>query len=129
MAKRLKKLLACVLALSLVMSTVCMTALAEEPEERSGTCGTNLSWKMDSEGVLTISGTGDMSTYYNDKSGNVPPWRGDELKAVVIEEGVTSIGARAFNDCPNLESISLPSTLTRIGGGAGGGVFRGGASL
>lgn len=128
MAKRLKKLLACVLALSLVMSSVCMTALADDPEESNGTCGKNLTWKMDSEGVLTISGEGKMNTYYNDST-NVPPWRGDALKQVVIEEGVTSIGARAFNHCPNLESISLPSTLTSIGGGDGGGVFRGCTSL
>lgn len=107
------------------LAEVVAAPAAELQETSSGTCGSNVTWKMDDNGVLTISGTGEMSTYYN----SVPPWRGDNLKQVVIEAGVTAIGARAFNDCPNLESISMPSTLTRIGGGDSGGVFRGCANL
>ncbi len=29
----------------------------------SGTCGDNVSWTLDDEGTLTISGTGDMEDY------------------------------------------------------------------
>ncbi len=37
---------------------------------------------------------------------------------VVIPEGVTSIGERAFNDCTSLASVSWPSTLQTIGASA-----------
>lgn len=31
--------------------------------ETSGTCGDNVNWVLSDDGVLTISGTGDMSNY------------------------------------------------------------------
>ncbi len=78
-----------------------------------GTCGENLTWALDSEGTLTISGTGDMENYYHDNM----PWtslRGD-LKAAVIEKGVTSIGESAFYECKALTSVSIPEGVTGIG--------------
>lgn len=56
-----------------------------------GTCGENLTWTLDDDGLLTISGTGDMSDYMFRGPWNYAP------KAVVIEEGVTSIGKNAFD--------------------------------
>ena len=83
---------------------------------QSGTCGENLTWKIEN-GVLTISGTGEMSSYYlenaDDRHG---PWN-DYLEAftsIVVEEGVTAIGAYGFAKCNNITSASLPSTLTNI---------------
>ena len=78
----------------------------------SGTCGysgENLKWTLDSDGKLTISGTGKMS--------NTAPWSSysASIKSVEILEGVTSIGAYAFQDCSGLTSIQLPSTVTNIG--------------
>ena len=78
----------------------------------SGTCGysgENLKWTLDSDGKLTISGTGKMS--------NTAPWNSysASIKSVEILEGVTSIGAYAFQDCSGLTSIPLPSTVTNIG--------------
>ena len=78
----------------------------------SGTCGysgENLKWTLDSDGKLTISGTGKMS--------NTAPWSSysASIKSVEILEGVTSIGAYAFQDCSGLTSIPLPSTVTNIG--------------
>jgi hypothetical protein len=40
------------------------------------------------------------------------------IRSVVIPEGVTTIGARAFFDCYNLGSVSIPKTVTRIGDNA-----------
>ena len=78
----------------------------------SGTCGysgENLKWTLDSDGKLTINGTGKMS--------NTAPWGSysASIKSVEILEGVTSIGAYAFQDCSGLTSIPLPSTVTNIG--------------
>jgi len=78
----------------------------------NGTCGTNLIWKLDGDGVLIISGTGDMSDFENTN-----PWvsQAESIKEVIIEEGVTGIGDFAFFMCENMTSISIPSGVTRIG--------------
>ena len=67
------------------------------------TCGENLTWSLDSDGVLTISGTGYMTQYIGEK----PGWYEDrnKIKSIIIMPGVTSIGSHAFDDCTNVETI------------------------
>lgn len=52
-----------------------------------------------------------------DYSGDTPPWvkYRDDIKAVVIEEGVTHIGAQCFQFCTNLKSVTIPSSVESIG--------------
>lgn len=77
----------------------------------SGTCGENLTWKLDSNGTLTISGTGPMK----DGSYNKSLWPDpDAVKNVIIEFGATSIGSGAFTGCSNLCSIYIPEGVTTI---------------
>ena len=46
-------------------------------------------------------------------------FRKTKITAVIIEEGVTELGSFGiFRDCPNLKSITLPSTLAELGGSA-----------
>lgn len=80
----------------------------------SGTCGDALTWKLDSKGTLTISGTGAMTDYT--KSG-VAPWNKDyeEIRFVVIENGVTTIGEYAFENCTLLESVAISDSVEKIG--------------
>ena len=83
----------------------------------SGICGAegdNLTWTLDSDGVLTISGTGAMKDYPNEIGA---PWAdfADDLTKVVIEEGITTIGASAFMYCGNLTEVVIPGTVTSIG--------------
>lgn len=105
----------------------------------SGYCGKNVYWMMDQEGCLTIGGNGRM----NDYSFCFDRFSSVDIKKVVIEEGVTHIGAFAFskggywdfeykhyftsswlgykmNDEPlkALKEVSIPSTVTSIGDGA-----------
>ena len=86
----------------------------------SGTCGENLTWTLDSDGTLTISGSGKMEDYVWTWSGIYepnPPWSAqtDSIKKVSIKCGVTSIGSYAFSDCKMLTSIEIPSSISCVG--------------
>lgn len=82
----------------------------------SGTCGDNLTWTLDDEGTLTISGTGAMEDYdyYYDT-----PWASCRFSVnnVVIDSGVTSVGNHAFSDFDKLTSVIIPEGVTSIGDG------------
>ena len=81
-------------------------------EEKSGTCGDNVSWTLDTDGTLTISGTGATKDYESYES----PFEGKtEIKNVVIESGVTGIGSFLFYNCSNLTEVSIPNSVTSIG--------------
>lgn len=93
----------------------------EKPEEIiSGSCGKNVTFVLDSNGVLTISGTGDMEnySYYKDNIFYAQPWHDyrEAIKSVIIEDGVTSIGDYAFYYCENLKTIDISDSVTYIGG-------------
>lgn len=85
---------------------------ASAAEVASGTCGKNLTWTLDSEGLLTISGEGKMEDYYSCMEG---PWPTSSVISVEIEYGVTSVGAYAFCDCISLTSITIPESVLEIG--------------
>ena len=104
-----KRLLSFVLAVLMIASLLPATALAAGIVD-SGTCGAEVTWTLDSEGVLTISGSGDMHDYS-------APWYGSRsrVKSAVIADGVTSIGSSAFDGCKSLASVTIPDSVTRIG--------------
>ena len=80
----------------------------------SGTCGEKLTWTLDSEGTLTISGTGAMTDYSYDSKA---PWYSSRssIKSVTIGNSVTSIGYSAFSGCSSLASVTIPNGVTSIG--------------
>ncbi len=92
---------------------------AEATTVASGTCGENLTWTLDDEGTMIISGKGEMSLSYSSSA----PWysRRSLIKNVTIKNGVTSIGDSAFSDCSSLTSITIPNSVTSIGEAAFGG--------
>ncbi|MDO4281146.1 MAG: leucine-rich repeat domain-containing protein, partial [Peptococcaceae bacterium] len=91
----------------------------EQPQATAGNCGAegheaDVTWSFDAaSGTLTISGTGAMADYERNKE----PWYGlrDSLTKIVIDKGVTSIGANAFSGLTQLQTVSLPDGLTAIG--------------
>ncbi len=74
-----------------------------------GTCGNTVNWVLDDEGTLTISGEGEVS-----RNGNYRSFS-EDIKKVIIEQGVTSIGEHAFIDCSNFTSVTIPDSVTSIG--------------
>ena len=104
-----KRLLSFVLAVLMIASLLPATALAAYVVT-SGTCGAEVTWTLDSEGVLTISGSGDM-----DDSKIVQSDYRSLVKSAVIAEGVTSIGEFAFYKCGSLTSVTIPDSVTSIG--------------
>lgn len=68
-------------------------------------CGENLTWVLDTEGTLAISGTGDMEFAFGLVS---------DIYDVLVEDGMTSICDSAFYYCENLTSVTIPSTVLRI---------------
>ena len=99
------------LYLLLITLLVSLSAYAE----RSGTCGDNLQWKLTDEGVLTITGIGEMK----DWGRNARPWSPySDVKQVIIGDGVTTIGGSAFSYCSSLTSLTIPNSITDIGSSA-----------
>ena len=85
--------------------------------EKSGFCGAEentVSWSLDENGVLEITGQGAMNEWQNEEE---VPWNGyrDQITEVRIEEGVTSIGAYAFADCENLVKLDIADSVQTIG--------------
>ncbi|MGN0606746.1 MAG: leucine-rich repeat protein [Oscillospiraceae bacterium] len=87
---------------------------AETVSDDSGSCGANCTYKFDSStGTLTISGSGNMYIYgYNNVN-----WYNykQNIKSVIIENGVTSIGDYAFYECTNLKKITISNSVNSIG--------------
>ena len=102
------------LLLSAMMLSMSLSLFAQ-----SGTCGDNLTWTL-SSGTLTISGTGPMTDFnffpHTPLRPNTPWYYYlSSIKTVIIEDGVTSIGYLAFEDCTGLTSITIPNSVTSIG--------------
>lgn len=79
----------------------------------SGSWG-DLEWTLDNEGTLIISGTGSMENLSYSDSQAWHPYNTD-IKEVVLESNVASIGDYAFSSCKNLESITFLSKIETIG--------------
>ena len=98
-----------VLMIVIISGLLCGTAYAAEK------CGENVTWSFSSSsGVLTIRGTGEMTNYTQKTS----PWDNNmkkNIKSVVINEGVTHIGAYVFSQCDNLISVTIADSVISIG--------------
>ncbi len=101
---------------SIVFGITLLCGITASAATFSGNCGAdgdNVTWSLDtSTGILTISGSGAMKEFTS--SG---PWFSNQtsIKKVIINNGVTTIGMRAFCQYKNLESIVIPDSITNIG--------------
>ena len=78
----------------------------------------DIHWELDSEGTFTLSGDGRPPMV--SASMQITPWDDykDQIRRVVIEDGVWNTGEYSFSDCTNLTEVELASSVTTIGDGA-----------
>lgn len=108
-----------ILTLILVLFFSCLVYA----KSKSGTCGKNVKWSLNSSGTLTIKGRGAMKSYI--KKNIVDeldiftkrPWYKyrSSIKKIVIKKGVTSVGEAAFVDLDKVTSVSIAKTVKQIG--------------
>lgn len=132
-----RRFFAMLLSLAMLF-TLAPTAFATESESgtpvTSGNCGASndetntVTWSFDrTTGTLTISGSGAMANLNNstetenisDGAGTYP-WANlkDSITNIVIADGVTSIGSKAFIAYTNVTSVSIGKDVSEIGVGA-----------
>lgn len=93
----------------------------QEHTQTEGKLSKTVSWKLDEDGTLTISGEGSMiprskdglERDYTGYDSYYIFWCDTRIKKVIIEEGITDL-SELFWDCSELESVSLPESLKEI---------------
>lgn len=114
-----KRLLSMILAISMMLTILPVNAITALAANDS--CGANLTYKLTQNTddpdtyTLTIGGEGAMYDYSS--SYTTVPWNAKKsrITSVVIEDGVTSIGDNAFEDCSSLKSVSGMKGVTSLG--------------
>lgn len=73
----------------------------------SGNCTDTVRWILDSKGTLTIEGSGEMGIigWYDYR---------DDIKSIIIEDGITTISEHAFMNCEKLTNIEMSSSIKEI---------------
>ncbi|MBR0229533.1 MAG: leucine-rich repeat domain-containing protein [Clostridia bacterium] len=103
MRNTLKAIVITIIALTIGLFVSC--AYSEEE---------TISWQLSDSGVLSVYGNGAIPNNYH-------PWNDDnsikeQIKSIVIEEGITQLGYESFRSIPNVTVVSLPATLQVIKG-------------
>ena len=87
-------------------------------EVASGDCGPKVKWSLNSKGVLTISGSGAMyGKHFTGEYKDDSPWVNyqNQVKEVVFNGEITSIGDSVFEYNKNITKVTLPSKVSQIG--------------
>ena len=85
----------------------------------TGNCGkdgNNLTWTVYDDGVLEISGSGEMADY----SQYSTPWKHlrNQISEIIVCDGVTRIGDYAFYELESCTKLTAAESLTSVGNGA-----------
>ena len=112
---KMKKFISLLLSLTMLLSIVSIVDFSAYADTlTTGKCGENVSYSFDSStGSLTISGTGDMTNYTYDSKSLF--YNNTNIKSVVIEKGITSIGDYAFYKCVSLTNVTITDSVRNIG--------------
>ena len=95
-----KKIVSIMLVIAMLFSGMLMMQTEAATIVRSGSCGDSVSYKLDSEGVLTIYGSGSMDNYTSTFS--TPFYNfNNSVRSVIVESSVTRIGSHSFMSMKN----------------------------
>lgn len=101
-------------ALLILFGMLCTHGVKAEID--SGTCGAegdNITWVLDDDYTLTLTGSGEMKSY---RYQNYPPWsKYSDIKKIVIGNGIKDIGEFAFENCRKVTSVTIPQSVIKIG--------------
>ena len=112
----MKKVISLFLSVAMILAIISGMNLTAYASVKTGSCGDNVKYSLDtSTGVLTISGTGKMTDYSGTDS---PFYQNTNIKSVIIESGVTSIGSYVFYKCTRLTSVTIPNSVKSLGDNA-----------
>ena len=127
-----KRLLSMILALGMMLTILPVNAITAWAENgkiiQSGNCGNNVTYDLTQNNddttnptyTLTIKGNGEMADFNESDMEGRAPWiaQKEKITAVTIENGVTYVGAYAFDHCKKLTQITIHAQLDSIGKGA-----------
>ena len=120
----MKKIIGVLLVLCLLATfmPVSVRAAGVVASGKWGQTGSDVKWVLDTNGLMRIYGTGAMTDCYIVNHNTIPVdrFRGwdkyiDDIKSVVIEEGITYIGEESFCHAANLKTVTIPDSVTQIG--------------
>ena len=117
MKKKSRKLLSLLMCIILVLTSLFALGINSASAATAGQAGSKATWQYNtSTKTLTIAGTGATNDFGSVT--NRVPWNSytSEIENVVVGNGITELGRYCFYKCTALKNVSLPSTLTRIGG-------------
>ncbi len=77
-----------------------------------GKCGNDVYYTICDDGEAALYGTGATYDYTSHDS---VFYQNDQIKEIVLSNGITGLGDRLFYHCANAKTVSLPATLTSIG--------------
>ncbi|MGN1411431.1 MAG: leucine-rich repeat domain-containing protein [Oscillospiraceae bacterium] len=118
---KVKKIVSCIGALVICGSIFNFTPLIDDIYKpivasaeviSTGSCGDDATYTITDDGVLTISGTGEISPLIS-SIGDINIIH--SVTSVIIEDGITSIGYHAFDTAVNFSNITIPESVTSIG--------------
>ena len=115
----MKRMIFMLLTLCLMIGLLAVTASAAP---LGGTCSQgNIAWLLDDDGTITFTGEGFMEGEFTTPSGEPTSlehygWMDykDQIRKVVINEGVISVGGDSFSNCDNLTEVVLPDSMQYI---------------
>ena len=123
-----KKTLAAILSLTLIVSTLFALSINVASAATSGQCTSTINWSYNTTTkTLTLTGSGVMPDYRatNIGTNKKSPWESEkvgsetiksQMEHLVVGEGITEIGEYNFYNCVKLKTAQLPSTLKSIDG-------------
>ena len=111
-------LIAALICLSILFSVKTFARESTDNDSLSGSLGDNITWVLEGSSdpgyTLRISGSGNTPNY--DYTSDIP-WYShiNEIKNVIVEDGITGLGKASFYKSTSIQSVKLADSVRSIG--------------